>query len=73
MQVESFGQQKSEGKLPPHCCRPSTPPHVCACRKKRPDACVDVITDAKKKKADILDILAMAKKCKAVQLVRNGD
>jgi hypothetical protein len=73
MQVESFGQQKSEGKLPPHCCRPSTPPHVCACRRKRLDACVDVITDAKKKKAEILDILAMAKMCKAVQLVRDGD
>jgi hypothetical protein len=57
MHVESVGQQKSEGKLLPHCCRPWTPPHVCACRAKRLDAWVDVMTDVKRKKADSLDSL----------------
>ena len=57
MHVESFGQQKSDGKLLPHCCSPWTPPHVCACRRKRVDAWVDVIADVKRKKTDILDNL----------------
>lgn len=57
MHVESVGQQKSEGKLPPHCCRPETPPHVCACLRKRLDACVDVIADVRRRRTDILDSL----------------
>lgn len=57
MHVESVGQQKSDGKLPPHCCRPWTPPHVCACRGKRLDAWVDVMADVRRKKRGILDSL----------------
>jgi hypothetical protein len=57
MQVLSLGQQKSDGKLLPHCCRPCTPPQVCACRRKRFDVWIDVTVDASRQKTDILDNL----------------
>jgi hypothetical protein len=38
MQVESWGQQKSEGKPVPHCWRFWAPPHVDAWRAKRAEA-----------------------------------
>lgn len=55
MHVESVGQQKSDGKLPPHCCKPWTPPHVCAWRRKRVDAWVDVIAEVRRKRTDSMD------------------
>jgi hypothetical protein len=39
MHAVFLGQQKDDGKPFPHCWRPSTPPHIGACRGKRLEAC----------------------------------
>ena len=53
MQVDSLGQQNEDGKPFPHCWKPAVPPHVSACRKRRLDACVGVMSDAKRQRTDI--------------------
>jgi hypothetical protein len=53
MQVDSLGQQKEDGKPAPHCWKSAIPPHVCACRERRLDACVGVRRNVKRQKTDI--------------------
>lgn len=55
MQVVSFGQQKSDGKPVPHCCRLALPPHVGACRAKMYDACAGATADITVQRRDILE------------------
>lgn len=55
MQDVSFGQQKEEGKLDPHCWRLSIPPHVGACRGRRKEAWA--MDEAKRANKDILESL----------------
>jgi hypothetical protein len=55
MQVVSFGQQKSDGKPVPHCCRLALPPHVGACREKIYDASAGAIADIRTQRRDILE------------------
>jgi hypothetical protein len=57
MQVDSLGQQKEDGKPVPHCWRSALPPHVSACRKRRLDARVAVMSDATRKRMDIREAM----------------
>jgi len=60
IQVESLGQQKVDGKSPPHCCRLVFPPHASARGNKMLDACVAVMNQMKKHRIDILESLGDA-------------
>jgi hypothetical protein len=53
LHLEPVGQQKSEGKPDPHCCRFGFPPHVGACRSEMCDACA--VAAAARSRIDILD------------------
>lgn len=57
MQVEDLGQQKEDGKSPPHCWSSALPPHVSAWRTKRADACVAVMKKMKRHRTDKRDSL----------------
>jgi hypothetical protein len=51
MHLVPVGQQKSDGKPEPHCCRFDFPPQMGAWRRKMWDACAD----AARKSMDILE------------------
>ena len=55
MHAVSFGQQKSDGKPVPHCCRLDLPPHVGACRRKMCDACAVAIADETRNRMETLE------------------